>query len=582
MERDHDASADDALLAIGKVVEVRGNQIIAELELSITELSRVYRGQVYDIGQFGSMLRIKFGRRMIFAIVSRLRMKAEYELERMGKTEAAPDERVLEADLIGQGYYVQDADQSSAERLVFERGVTTYPLPLQTVYLTPRSDLRQIYAVDSAAPLELGTYTGVDDAPCILNANEFLGKHSAILGSTGTGKSACVATVLTALTREHSPQADSPVNPKIVVLDPHGEYKRPFPDGRVLSTDDSSLRLPLWILTSQQTIELIVGRSERAATNQANIVKDALAICRNNAADSIGIGADNITVDSPVPYALEALESEISKSKPSQESKQGTHNAVLEKIRVLREDSRMAFMMTPAPEGDSDPTDSPGETLVDVMQQFLGHGYAPAIVDLSGVPSEVAGTVAGTIAQVLFAWRLWQTDAERKREPIVLVCEEAHLYVPSTGTAQFADAQYAIRRIVREGRKYGLGLMLVSQRPSEIDESVLSQCSSWIVLRITNERDQSRIRAALPESMAGLASALPSLRRQEAVVLGQGIALPARIRVRDLSEGELPVSQDADFVGGWRSKARDVTEIERIARRWQTQGKFTDSDGVDC
>ncbi|MCY3586514.1 MAG: ATP-binding protein [Acidimicrobiaceae bacterium] len=566
---------DDALLAIARGVEVRGGEIIAELDTNITELSRVYHGEVYDIGQFGSILKVKYGRRLIFAMVKRLRMKTEYELERMGRTEAKPDERVLEADLIGQAEYILDSSHPSKKYLNFERGVTTFPLPLQTVYLTPKSELRQIYATNQRAPLDIGTYVGVEDTRCVLDTNEFLGKHAAILGSTGAGKSACVAAIVGQLARTLSGNSASGQVPKVIMFDPHNEYGRAFPDGRVLSTDNGSLRLPLWLLNYQETVDFVVGRSERAATNQASVVRDALASCRSTAAGEIGLSEDDVTIDSPLPYRLDDLVDKIKEARPeSNKTQQAPYDAVLEKLRIRRLDSRLSFMLSSdAPTSDipDESNETLGDPLVAVMQQFLGQEQAPAIVDLSGVPSEVAGIVTGTIGRILFSWRLWQDASEREKDPIVIVCEEAHLYVPSSGTAQYAEAQSAIRRIVREGRKYGVGLIVVSQRPSEIDETVLSQCSTWVVLRVTNENDQARIRAALPEAMTGLASALPSLRRQEAVVTGQSIAFPARIRIRDLSEGELPSSQDVDFIAGWAHGGRTADDMLKIARRWQTQ-----------
>ena len=575
-----ESMSDLDLLAIGKVVEVRGDEVIAELDLDIVELSRVHDGQVYDIGQLGSILKIYFGRSALFAMVNRLRMKAEFELERLGRTEAKPDERVLEARLIGQGEYIRASAESSDPILRFERGVSTYPLPLQRVYLTPKSELQQIYGSAPADGIFIGNYVGADDEACYLDLNELVGKHTAILGSTGAGKSACVTAVIRGIDACRPSETDAEWNPKIVVLDPHGEYSAAFPNARVLSVEAGNLRLPFWLLNLQDTIELLTGRTEASAAAQANIIKSALAHVRRAAADSGGLEDDWVSVDSPIPYDLADFLSQIQESMPSQESRRGSHNSVLDRLEILRNDGRMAFMMSePENTSESGGLDCTG-ALVDVVATLLGGDEGPVIVDLSGIPSEVAGILAGTIARLLFTWRVWQTNEERSRDPILLVCEEAHLYVPHQGSAQFAEAQAAVRRVVREGRKYGLGLMIVSQRPSEIDESVLSQCSSWIVLRIGNDRDRDRVRAALPESMDNLASMLSSLRRQEAVIVGEATTLPARVRIRSLAKSELPSSQDVDFIRGWQTDSRNQVDQERsykIALRWQTQGRNSES-----
>ena len=561
------------LLAIGKVIEVRGSQIVAELDLDIIELSRVYEGEVYDIGQFGSILRIHFGRKTIFAMVNRLRMKAEYEMERIGRSDAQPDQRVLEADLIGEGRYISTASALGQPILRFERGISTYPLPLQTVYLTPKDELRAIYTGEHASPIEIGTYVGAEDSPCLLDLSELVGKHAAILGSTGTGKSACVAALLKGIMELGEGGDKDTWRPTVIVLDPHNEYARAFPQGCVLSPDDGTLSLPYWLMSLQETVELLTGRTEQAATAQASIIKDALAAGKHVTSQDDEETAGEITVDSPIPYNLDAFTEHIESEKPGTKTGQGPYNSVLEKLRILREDVRMSFMMSPE-SGANEPAGTDHvDALVSIMRSLLGDGRGPSIVDLSGVPSEVAGILTGTIARLLFSWRLWQSSEERERNPILLVCEEAHLYVPNRGNAQFAEAQQAVRRVVREGRKYGLSLIVVSQRPSEIDEAVLSQCNSWIVLRIGNDNDRERVRAALPESMAGLASVLSSLRRQEAVVLGQATTLPARIRIRTLAPSELPLSHDIDYLEGWSHGNADPAVMRRIARRWQTQGR---------
>ena len=569
-------------LAIGKIIEVDGSHIIAELDPNITELSRVYAGETYPIGQFGSIVRIHFGRRLIYAFVGRLRMKTEYEAERGVVPRAAPDERVVEADLFGEGEWTRD--EAYKGRLQFERGVATYPLPQQTVYLTPKSELRFIYGQFKGAVIKLGEHVGVGGAPCYADLNELLGKHTAILGSTGAGKSAAVAAILHSLI-EHGTNANfENWNPQIIILDPHNEYGQAFKEHKRLSTDEGTLSLPYWLLDLDETIGLLVGKTEHAATSQSNIVKNALLSARMNAAkESLDLNSEMLTVDAPVPYILGdpsgldefgelngekytiGLVGAINAQRPRDKNKKNheDYNKVLRKLGSLMKDERLSFMMKTW-DGASDPI-SP------VLAQILGVGNAVRIVDLSGVPNEVAGTASAAIARTLFSLKIWQRVSEREKSPVVLVCEEAHRYVPNSGEAQYVAAQSAIRRIAKEGRKYGIGLFLVSQRPSEVEATVLSQCNSWIVLRVANEADREHVRGILPDSMAGLTKMLSGLRRQEAVFVGQAAMLPSRILIRELTDDQLPKSNDIDFEKGWQIEGMSEDQLKIVADRWRYQ-----------
>ena len=571
-------------LAIGRIIEVDGTRIIAELEPRLSELSRVYAGETYPIGQFGSILKIHFGRRLIFAFVGRLRMKADYEAEKGLPAQSSIDERIIEADLFGEGEWIQHGDEVRRWRLKFDRGVGTFPLPQQTVYLTPKSELRQIYGQHSKAAIHLGEHVGSSGAPCFAAVDEMLGKHTAILGSTGAGKSGTVAAVLHSILEHGNEAGFASWNPTIIILDPHNEYGRAFPEHNRLSTDEGSLRLPYWMLDLDETMALLIGKTEFAATSQSNIVKSALLAARKEAAAGLdGVDSTQISVDSPIPYILgdpntcdefgkigDALYTEgfvgaINAQRPTGKAKKDheDYNKVLRKLSNLTRDDRLKFMMQPW-DGQSDP-------LPAVLGQFLAGNHSLRIVDLSGVPNEVAGTASAAIARTLFQMKVWQAPEERESSPVLMVCEEAHRYVPNTGEAQYAAAQDAIRRIAKEGRKYGLGLLLVSQRPSEVEATVLSQCNSWIVLRITNESDRNQVRSILPDSMAGLTKMLSGLRRREAIFVGLAAMIPSRIRVRELTDAQLPRSHDISFDGGWKNPRLEADALAEIGSRWRYQ-----------
>jgi len=553
-------------LEIGAVIEVDGTHIIAELDPKITELSRVYGGIIYPIGQFGSIIKIHYGASLIFGYVGRLRMKSEYEREKGLTPESSGSARIIEADLFGEGEWVFDKEEW---RLDFERGVTTFPLPQQKVYLTPRAELGFIYGEGTGPVILLGEHVGSGGTPCYAEMNELLGKHTAILGSTGAGKSGTVAALLHAILDRGSDAGHQNWHPQIVVLDPHNEYGAAFPDHVRLCTDENSLSLPYWLLNLQETVNLLIGKTEFVATSQANIVKTAILRARHDAAQTVRLNEAEINVDSPVPYTLDRFVHHVENNtnKPTQPSKQEPWNSILHKIEVLKNDSRLAFMMQEW-DGVADP-------LPEIVKQFLGDSDPIRIVDLSGVPNEVAGAASSAIARTLFSVKLWQTREERESNPVLLVCEEAHRYVPNRGEAQYEAAQDAIRRLAKEGRKYGIGLMLVSQRPGEVEATVLSQCNSWIVLRITNDSDRSHVQGILPDSLAGLTKVLSGLRRREAIFVGQAAVLPSRILIRDLvKDGKpLPRSQDIDFDTGWQGSPITDEHLAEVGKRWRLQSR---------
>lgn len=340
-------------------------------------------------------------------------------------------------------------------------------------------------------------------------------------------------------------------------------------------------------MNMEETVSLFVGKTEEAATSQTNIIKNALLTARQDGAKKIGLSSVDISVDSPIPYVLGNFSDHddfvkrddildetgfigaVNKQRPNNKNRKDheVFNKVIRKVDSLCRDGRLGFMMKDWT-GDVDP-------LTIIVKQFLGDSNPIRIVDLSGVPNEVAGAASSAIARTLFSIKLWQTRSEREKNPVLLVCEEAHRYVPNRGEAQYEAAQDAIRRLAKEGRKYGIGLMLVSQRPSEVEATVLSQCNSWIVLRITNDSDRSHVQGILPDSLAGLTKVLSGLRRREAIFVGQAAVLPSRILIRDLVKAgkSLPRSQDIDFDAGWQNSPITDEHIAEVGKRWRLQSR---------
>ena len=543
-------------LYIGKIIEIDGTHIIAELDEALTELARTYNGNSYLVGQFGSIIKIHFGQKILYAFVGRLRMKSEYEAEKGITMASGKDERIIEADLFGEGSWIFGKDENW--KLIFERGVSTYPLPQQNIYLTPKSELADIFENNSESVFHLGEHVGTGGTPCYADINELIGKHTAILGSTGSGKSGTVAKIIHSLICYGSKKQKW--KPRIIILDPHNEYGKAFPTANRLTTDEGTLKLPYWLLSYTELVALIIGKTEYAATSQTNIIKNALLYARQQACLSLGIDQNKINIDSPVPFSLLTFKGFIDNDKPPQESKQEAHKSILQKIETLQRDARLNFMI--------DEWASKKDDFKDIVKQLVAENQ-PTIIDLSGIPNEVAGITSSVVARTLFNLKVWQTQSEREKDPIMLVCEEAHRYVPNRGEAQYESAQEAIKRIAKEGRKYGIGMLLISQRPGELESTVLSQCNSWIVHRITNDSDRENIKSFFPDSMSGLVKMLSGLRRREAIFVGQAAILPSRILIGNLEEEQLPRSNDVSFTNGWQNDYLSDDELNNLSIRWR-------------
>lgn len=605
----------DADLEIGTVFEVTGSAIKIALKRDITELTRSHRGRVYDVGQIGSIVKMHLGRRILFATVRLLRLQSDEEAAALSAPQGRPidqDRRVIEADLLGEAWFNAVDDDLS-----FKRGVSTYPLPLQAVYLVTKEETDKLFASAEKASedgtdrlVPIGTYVGATRVQCRANMDKLFGHHCAILGSTGSGKSSAVAAVIHSIL-EHQCRPEQGTRPCIILIDPHGEYASAF-NGRAKvyraydalgqnSDGVSTLKLPYWLMSSDEFRSLVIGKTEFEATSQANTVYKALAHARmvgaglaRSAIGDIpadltagqhpeqpmpvaGINEDQLVSfdrDKPRPFTLAEFQAHITGRQAKRQQGaawsdvtpsdfQKDYASILNKFRVLTTDPRVRFIM------DEHGPDAP--SLSEILAQFLNVDGADdsclKIIDISGLPNEVAGPLTGSIARLLFQYKLHQTREERERDPVLFVCEEAHRYVPNRGDAQYEVAQSAIRRLAREGRKYGLGLMLVSQRPSDIEDTVISQCNSWIVLRLANSSDQEHVSRILPDSLAGMTKMLSSLPRQEALFVGEAAAIPARIRLRTLTRDQLPNSNDISFAEGWSSDGTTTATLGTVVAR---------------
>lgn len=545
------------ILRIGRVVEVSGAKVVGELEASVKDLYRTYKSRRYTVGQVGSIVRIDSGDKLVFGLVTALRMAELPGADgSVGPSlrEGTSDAKWLEIELFGEGLRTGIGEND----FIFERGVITYPMPGQSIFVATVGELGRIYNRPDKPSIRIGDLSQSSALPVYLMTDELLGKHFAVLGTTGSGKSCSVTVLLHAI-------LDVAPNGHVILLDPHNEYGRAFND-RAEVIDPTSLNLPHWLMNFEECAELFVGKTEFAATSQTNILKEAILVARRSFGTS-GISREAITVDTPVPYKLGDVIRQIEQQASSLSASQRTsHDKIVAKIKSLQADKRFAFLVRP----DVDVNDG----LADIIAQYLRiptNGKPISIIDLSGVPSDVVDVVVSVLCRMVFDFAVW--SPRPVEVPILLVCEEAHRYAPRSDAAAFQPTKYALARIAKEGRKYGVSLGLISQRPSELAETILSQCNTIIALRMSNEQDQSFVQRALPDAVRSLIDALPTLRAQEALIVGEGTVVPVRVRFNDLPEDRRPHSADVPFAQLWKEDKADADHVTEIVRRWRLQDR---------
>ena len=437
----------------------------------------------------------------------------------------------------------------------FNRGVTHYPFPGANVFQATKANLTELFAPQRSESFRIGTVVPTDDIAASLLIEPFLSKHFAILGSTGTGKSCTVALTL------HSIVNQLP-NAHIVVLDPHNEYADAFPDnGMHFNTEN--LDLPYWLMNLDEHFELFISKESDGRDAQQDVLKRCLLEARKKS--HTGIYKSRITVDTPVPYKISdmmaALDAEGGKLDKAEDAK--PFMKLRAKYEELRSDQRYAFMFSGLLVQDS---------LASVLSRILRFpvsGRPISTLDLSGVPSDIVDVVVALLSRLVFDYSMVSHRASEAR-PVLLIAEEAHRYVPNSGRDSRGSARRQLEQIAKEGRKYGVSLGLVSQRPSDISESVLSQCGTIITMRMNNERDRSYVEKALPEGSAAFLDALPALQNRECIVSGEGTSAPVRVKLDFLDETLRPKSDDPEFSAGW-SEDIDINNeiVKQTINNWR-------------
>jgi DNA helicase HerA-like ATPase len=492
-------------------------------------------------GQVGSQIKMRVGSSWLVASVRSL------TLDDAGGTGISAD-----IDYLGEG----DEDPLTGRLHKFRRGVTRYPMPGCAVYPITTADLKQIYAADDRANIEIGTVYPTEDVRAALYIDAMLGKHFALVGSTGTGKSTSAALILHRIC-ELAPQGH------IVMIDPHGEYAAAFKTNGAIY-DVSNLQMPYWLMNFEEHCEVFLTSSGSARQFDADILAKCLLAAR--AKSRLGQEIAKLTVDAPIPYLLSDLTNIISAEmgKMDRAGDTAPYLRLKTKIDEIKADPRYGFMFS-------------GMLVADTMASFLqrifrlpGDGKPISIIDVSGVPSDITSVVVAVLSRMTFDFAIWSRNEPQR--PILLVCEEAHRYIPA-GAETSSSVGRILGRIAKEGRKYGVSLGLITQRPSDLAEGVLSQCGTIIAMRLNNDRDQAFVRAAMPEGARGFLDSIPALRNRECIICGEGVTIPIRVSFDGLEESKRPASGDPLFSELWRDVGGEEQIIGRTIQRWRAQGK---------
>ncbi|WP_027183290.1 ATP-binding protein [Desulfovibrio inopinatus] len=516
---------------IAVVTSVAGAKVFAELD-----------GEMKDLGRIGSLVKIKTPQSLTFGMIgSAKRAETDHGIK-----------RIIEINLLGEALEFDEA----AGTFKFQRGVSYAPNLDEEVFPTVSQDLAQIYSKPKTSNVQVGWLYQDTSLPAYVVTDALLGKHFAVLGTSGSGKSCTVAVILRSV-------LNALPNGHIVLLDPHDEYSRCFGEKANIITTDN-LELPYWFLNFEETVEVLCSGDEAAREMEAAILKDAIYTAKFDYVSKME-NPFPLTVDTPTPYRLNRLVEILKEGMGKLDKPESSlpYMRIMARLDSLKKDRRFAFMFSSLVVQDVMP---------DVLSQILripSSDKPITIFNISGVPSEIVDVVVSLLCRTIFDFNLWSPRGGSA--PVLLVCEEAHRYIPTDESKGFGPTRKAIARIAKEGRKYGVSLGLVTQRPSELSESILSQCNTLFALRMSNEHDQRFVERAMPENAAGLLASLPALRTQEAIAVGEGVTVPMRIRMNDLDEAHRPHSDTAAFSLAWKEDSLSTDFVRNSIERWRRQ-----------
>lgn len=462
----------------------------------------------------------------------------------------------------------------------FERGGDSIAIPPKSVKPATIEEISKIFeeSMEAKDKFEFASLASNDGIKVPVNGNKFFNKHIAIIGSTGSGKSHTVAKIIQSAINGKTGEFAGLNNSHVVIFDIHSEYHAAFPHANYISIDN--LILPYWLLNSEELQELFI-ETEANDHNQRSLFKDAVVESKKNHYEGDKIIKERIHFDSPYFFDIDEVLTKAKNentrmisngtdAKGNPKSKQGPLHGQLtnfiNRMEVKLHDKRLEFLL-----GDK----AKAISFQDTLKQFLGYGDSKSnvtIIDLSGIPFEVLSISVSLISRILFEYGYYYKKVLESKEaqynndiPLLLVYEEAHKYVPNSDMVKYRASRDSIERIAKEGRKYGVSLLLASQRPSEISDTIFAQCSNYVAMRLTNPNDQACVKKLLPDTLGDLINKLPSLRAGEGLLIGDAVVLPSVVKIERCEP--VPSSNDIPYWDLWKEQWKDLP-LDEIKKLW--------------
>jgi DNA helicase HerA-like ATPase len=530
---------------IGRVLAVNGSQATVGLLPAQTGLADDARATV------GKFLSIPSSKSLLIGLITDVSVEVPSSAQDKGFVASA------KLDLMGE--IMRDATRAPH----FQRGVANYPAIGDGAAMMSNAELRVIYEMSGSGTINIGHLQQDNSIGGYINGTDMVGRHFAVLGTTGVGKSSGVAIIL------HELQQSQP-DLRIFLVDPHNEYGRFFGDSAQVLTP-RNLKLPFWLFNFEEIVDVVFS-GRPGIDEEVEILSEVIPLAKGSytqyrgstnrlAAKAADPRNSGFTVETPVPYRLADLIGLIDErmGKLENRSSRMFHHRLLTRIETLRNDPRYAFMFDNANVG--------GDTMAEVLSQLFrmpANGKPMTIMQLAGFPSEVVDAVMSVLCRMAFDFGLWSEGAIQ----LLFVCEEAHRYASVDRKVGFGPTRRAISRIAKEGRKYGVFLGLVTQRPAELDPNIISQCSTLFTMRLSNDRDQAFVRSAVSDAAASLLAFLPSLATREVFAFGEGVALPTRLKFKELPAHLRPKGEMISEAGG--SKNVESPEfMASVIERWR-------------
>ena len=546
----------DSSILIGYLTEVRGDGMdarIAEEHATDTPVIKVGDEEILA-GHLGSYVVIRQSNIGVLALVFKM-----WEQDRFDSQGNRSSDRFISLIPVGE---IQGKNS-------FVRGVRHYPTPGAKVYAVGLNEINTIFSKFRDYQFFIGQLASHKDYHLSLDPRALFGRHFAIIGQSGSGKSWTVTSLI-----QHTIKAMPKTH--LIMLDLHGEYcwknddgslESAFPEEIVNYVDALEMEMPYWMMTYAELVDLFIDKDDRGASMQMSYMREILQQLKRKEAKKIGLGV--VSIDTPIYFSLAEMYMQFKNANEERKDFGKTQGALfgqfdgfLVRMQSRFNDVRYDFLLKPKKRNTS-------ESMADLLRQFIGLGEKKAnitVVDLSSVPTDVRPAVSAQVGRLAYEFNYW--NPKRREFPITLICEEAHAYIPREKGGQFEGTKKMMERIAKEGRKYGVSIGVISQRPTELSETMLSQCSTFICLRTTNPDDQQYIRGLVPEAEGDLTDILTSLGRGEALVLGEAAPLPTRVQV--YKPDPAPKSNDVDYYTSWREGPEDL-DVEGIVKNWRTQ-----------